>query len=721
MDIMVKKTQEWVNKTYGGNAKYVKIAEDGITGNGTMKALVRALQIELGVAVDGALGDQTAAKVGTLTSKNTAVKKNIVYILQGGLYCKGYNPNGLDGVYSTGVENAVKKMRTDAGLTNPNGNADGAFMKALLNMDAYVLSSRGDAEVRKIQRNLNRDYTAVIGLIPCDGIFAKPTLKAMIKALQTEQKKTYPGTVVDGIWGTNTMNHCPLLTSGSGATYKRYIYLLQYALYVNGYKTNGFDGVYGTATVSAVKNFQAFARLSADGNAGKSTWASLYVSYGDKSRKGKACDCMTPLTTAKAKALVADGRKYVGRYIVGGANKCLTLAEEQVIYDAGLKIIPIYQKSHNAVSCFTIAKAEEEAKDAYTRLVNLKFPNGTVFYVSVDFDASDANITNAIVPYFKKFKSVFAGVNKRNYKIGVYGPRYVCSVLEKNQLTSSSFVCDMSSGFSGNIGRKLPSNWALDQISTVTVGTGAGQIQIDNNIASSRCSGASINPKAAMGPTYEDIKNACDATSRAILQSYHLSSFITVNFTLEDEVEVFPGPPVELWVKESLDTTLNKNAVYSVDITDGKIMDPDFSVSFKDISAKLNGYSPDTLIPDFKGIAASIGNGKMELEIEVENNKLVLSIRCIVYQKKIGDSSIDFAVTLKQVWDINGDTPAGVTQEVWDSLKDLLKKIELKDVAIAVSGVVLLAVVVMGIVLFGEVIVPLLGELLISYGYIVTV
>ena len=68
----------------------------------------------------------------------------------------------------------------------------------------------------------------------------------------------------------------------------------------------------------------------------------------------------------------------------------------------------------------------------------------------------------------------------------------------------------------------------------------------------------------------------------------------------------------------------------------------------------------------------------MELEIEVENNKLVLSIRCIVYQKKIGDSSIDFAVTLKQVWDINGDTPAGVTQEVWDSLKDLLKKLNLR-------------------------------------------
>ena len=699
MDIMVKKTQEWVNKTYAGNAKYIKIAEDGITGNGTMKALVRALQIELGVTVDGALGDKTAEKVGTLSAKNTASKKNIVYILQGGLYCKGYNPNGLDGIYSSGVETAVKKMRTDAGLSNPDGNADGAFMKALLNMDAYVLSSKGDAEVRKIQRNLNRDYTAVIGLIPCDGIFAKPTLKAMIKALQTEQKKTYSSTVVDGIWGTNTMNHCPALSSGSTTSYKKYIYLLQYALYVNGFSTKGFDGAYGVSTVSAVKDFQSFSGLSADGKAGKSTWASLYVSYGDKARKGKACDCMAPLTTEKAKSLVADGRKYVGRYIVGGENKCLTLEEEQVIYDAGLKIIPIYQKSHNSVSCFTIAKAEEEAKDAYSRLENLKFPNETVFYVSVDFDASDANITNTIVPYFRKFKSVFAGVNKRGYKIGVYGPRYVCSVLEKNQLTSSSFVCDMSSGFSGNIGRKLPSNWALDQISTVTIGSGSGQIEIDNNIASSRCSGASINPEAAMGPTYEDIKNVCDATSREILQSYHLSSLPTLDFNLEEEVEVVPGPPVEVRSKESMDTTLNKSAAYSVSITNGNIMDPEFSSSLEDISAKISGYSPDTLMPNYKGIAMTIENGKMEFEIGMENNKLVLSVRYIVYQKKIGDSNIDFAITVTQIWDINTYKLSEVSEDVWSKFKEKINRIDKKELGITIIEV-LVIVALIGVILY---------------------
>ncbi|MFY1676935.1 hypothetical protein [Streptomyces sp. WMMC905] len=47
----------------------------------------------------------------------------------------------------------------------------------------------------------------------------------------------------------------------------------------------------------------------------------------------------------------------------------------------------------------------------------------------------------------------------------------------------------MSSGFSGNLGYPLPTNWAFDQISTVTVGSGSGAIEIDNNIASGRDTG----------------------------------------------------------------------------------------------------------------------------------------------------------------------------------------------------------------------------------------
>lgn len=42
----------------------------------------------------------------------------------------------------------------------------------------------------------------------------------------------------------------------------------------------------------------------------------------------------------------------------------------------------------------------------------------------------------------------------------------------------------MSSGFSGNLGYKLPTDWCFDQISTVTIGSGSGQIEIDKDVSS---------------------------------------------------------------------------------------------------------------------------------------------------------------------------------------------------------------------------------------------
>lgn len=44
----------------------------------------------------------------------------------------------------------------------------------------------------------------------------------------------------------------------------------------------------------------------------------------------------------------------------------------------------------------------------------------------------------------------------------------------------------MSTGFSGNLGYSLPNDWAFDQISTVTLGSGEGQIEIDNDICSGK-------------------------------------------------------------------------------------------------------------------------------------------------------------------------------------------------------------------------------------------
>jgi hypothetical protein len=77
------------------------------------------------------------------------------------------------------------------------------------------------------------------------------------------------------------------------------------------------------------------------------------------------------------------------------------------------------------------------------------------------------------------------------YRVGVYAPRNACTQLFDRGLTVTSFVSDMSTGFSGNLGFPMPRNWAYDQIVTITVGSGAGAIEIDDNIYSGRDPGQS--------------------------------------------------------------------------------------------------------------------------------------------------------------------------------------------------------------------------------------
>ena len=488
MDIKVKETQEWLNNTYPNQ---ITVDEDGITGWGTVRGLIKALQIELGVTVDGVLGQGTLSAFTPLSPDSDSTVQTInrqIHILQGALYCKGQglDPVYFNGVYTPSTVNAVKKLQQYAGLSSSEqtGVADADVMQALLNMDAYTLLQSGDSNIRTIQQALNNKYHDTIGLIPCDGVFSKRTQKALISGLQTEEKKEYPNTVVDGIWGPTTMNRCPTLQQYGSVTNKQYVFLLQYALYANGFDPNGFDGIFGGGAKSAVTDFQEFVGLTADGIAGKQTWASLMVSYGDQSRVGTACDFMRPLNSAQAQLLVNNGREIVGRYITGGENKKLTLDEMQILYDAGLKIFPIYQTSNNYKEYFTTARGNRDATYAYNALRDLRFPFGTIVYFAVDFDATIDDIDDYILPYFQAIKNKFTSFGANKYRIGIYGPRYVCTSVREAGFSESSFVCDMSSGFSCNIGYPLPSDWAFDQISTLTLSSGNVNIEIDNNIAS---------------------------------------------------------------------------------------------------------------------------------------------------------------------------------------------------------------------------------------------
>ncbi|OVE34461.1 peptidoglycan-binding protein, partial [Priestia aryabhattai] len=309
MDEMVLTVQKWVNSTYGGKNGFSKAPETGVTGWSTVYSLTRALQLELNIAVPSDnFGDGTSAaykKWGEMELNKVPTSQqgvNIVKILQGSMYCKGYNPGGFNGTFGEGTKSAVIRLQTDAGLPIRDGKVYDYIFKAFLTMDAFVLTLGGDEKTRQIQQDLNNKYYKTSGVQPCDGHYQRGTNKALVYGLQTEMK--IPASEQTGSVGPATREGLPTLKEGSSG---RFVTLFQYALYFNGYDSSPFSGSFNSLVKSKVIEFQKFTLLGSDGIAGKQTWLSALVSTGDPNRKGKACDCITEITPDRALALKNAG------------------------------------------------------------------------------------------------------------------------------------------------------------------------------------------------------------------------------------------------------------------------------------------------------------------------------------------------------------------------------------------------------------------------------
>lgn len=502
-DPYVLNVQKWLNETYKGKKGYTEINENGKTGWPTIYGLLHALQIELGItSTANNFGSGTISKFNSKypngikqQNDNDTEKKNIYGIIQGGLLCKGYaiGANAPTCNFKDGTGSAIKNLKKDAGVNNSSSTVTLNVMKALMSMDYFYSydTSTKTKNIQKIQRYLNANYEAYIGLSPCDGIYARGTNKALIYAIQAEEGMST--SAANGNFGPSTKRCCPTIpyknaeTNYNGNVYSstkigRFAKLVGMGLYVNGIG----DGNFGTSINTAyVKQFQSKYALPITGVVDLTTWLSIFISSGNTSRSAKACDCATILTAAKAKTLYDNGYRYVGRYlsgtIAGGASKALSREELKIAFNAGLRVFPIQQASANRVSYFTESRAVTDVNSAYKYATELGIPRDTVIYFAVDCDPQGSEIISNIIPYFKKVYETMKNSKNGKYKIGIYGTRNVCSQVSNKGYAVRSFVSDMSTGFSGNLGFSIPNNWAFDQFTTVTVGTGDGKIEIDKD------------------------------------------------------------------------------------------------------------------------------------------------------------------------------------------------------------------------------------------------
>ncbi|WP_043381878.1 glycoside hydrolase domain-containing protein [Streptomyces mutabilis] len=516
-DAKVLEAQKWVNSTYGDVPGYSRCAEDGQTGWSTMYSLTMGLQHELGISpLVAAFGPTTLSRLtayGDIGPGHT--NENMVNLVQHALFCKGYWGGSGNGQYSTATLNAVISLTTDMGLTGHGGTVTPKVFKALLTMDAYIVLAGGSEKVRAIQQWLNRNYldrsTFFIG--PCDGHYSRDVQKALMKAIQ--YTVGIPEDQANGNFGPATRAGLKANTLSKGAT-GTLVRLFSAACVFNEpvpagdtQYTSSFKGTYDSDLALFVKAFQRFSMLEDHGGADYPTWAQLLVSTGDPERRVDACDTRFTITDSRARALAAEGYKYVGRYIYdppgSTLDKEIQPGELDNIFGNQLRVFPIYQDNARQLSDFTYDTGHQHALEAHNRAVGYGFNRGTVIYFAVDYDATDPEITSNIIPYFQGVAGGLARNGKR-YVHGVYGSRNVCARITDATYARWSFVSGMSWGFSGNLGFPLPANWAFNQIKEFRFPNGSDSFDLDNNAhrPGTDCGQGSVNDPASPSRDFVD-------------------------------------------------------------------------------------------------------------------------------------------------------------------------------------------------------------------------
>lgn len=562
--------QNWMNATYGSVPGWGSLEVTGRTGWPTMYALRRSLQVELGITnlADG-FGDQTKAafraQIGRIDHSTT--DQNILRLVSGSLWCKGH-----PGIYEEGrdtsqpvtfaeIESGVASARENLGIGSADVYVDVKLMASLMSMaaDRIPIFSDGTDAIRTVQQWLNATYShrRDFELGPTDGMFSRQVQTSMMFALQYEFGMA-DGTA-NGNFGPGTReglaSQAPV-HYGDTDTDSNFVRLYQAAMRFNLYDVP-FDGYFDSDTSIQSAEFQAFMEIPATGNGDYTTWCNLLVSSGDTTISTEGFDTSTQLTSVNANDAVAHGYTHVGRYIVG-AGKFLATPELHALKNAGLKLWPIHQRYNNELRHMTYSNGYAHGIEAMDRARVLGLPDGVIMYFSVDFDPIEVQINGPVNEYFQGVNDAMALTCLGNIRVGVYGTRNVCQKIIDAELAEEAFVPGMSTGFSGNMGVRMPEEWYFNQIVELSGAESGFGVNIDKVVVSSKAEAVSLldytpPPEAVDRPitdtgfdyVYEWIAEAESACERALVEgslpgfdltshTYHIPTAVAHQIRIDD-------------------------------------------------------------------------------------------------------------------------------------------------------------------------------------------
>ena len=233
-----------------------KLTVDGVFGS-RMAATVRAFQKQFNLTADGVVGRQTWYKI------------SYIYV-------------------------SVKDL---AELTSEGETSTGTLSNGTWNGTVLSTGASGSA-VEQVQFWLNTlaQYDSAIPAVTVDGVYGTATANA-VRAFQRKYGLTVDGIVGQTTWkelydeflsiqsdnGTpNAYPGTPLREGSAGQNVRLVQFWLKIARTVyTSLESVTVDGKFGAGTASAVRRFQRYFGLTADGVVGQTTWQKLYEVYND--------------------------------------------------------------------------------------------------------------------------------------------------------------------------------------------------------------------------------------------------------------------------------------------------------------------------------------------------------------------------------------------------------------------------------------------------------
>lgn len=169
-------------------------------------------------------------------------------------------------------------------------------------------------------------------------------------------------------------------------------------------------------------------------------------------------DSSSACTSSSIACLLSEGISFVGRYYSRTTHiegKKITASEAQLISQAGLQIVTVYEDGPTSYSYFSADRGTADANGALQQAQDIGQPTGTAIYFTVDYDAASSDIAGNITAYFQAIAAALEG----SYTVGVYGSGAVCSAMTAAGFAKLAWLAQ-STGWSGY---SAFSDWVIKQ------------------------------------------------------------------------------------------------------------------------------------------------------------------------------------------------------------------------------------------------------------------